>query len=76
MKNYKFNGYRDKNNKLIKEGHIVKIGTGEYRDDYSIVTKFNNDLIIFGRYLSQWVFYANKNFNSPYLEIVDKLKKI
>ncbi len=64
---------KDKNGKLINEGDIVKTGSGTDSADYSIVTDFKGKLIVFGRYLSSWVFVANNDMRSPYLEVVGKL---
>ena len=64
--------YRDKNGVEITEGCIVKT-KGDSRGDYSIVTKYKDRLIIFGHYLSSWVFVANRNNKCPYLTVVDNL---
>jgi hypothetical protein len=73
MKDYKFDGYRDRYGKLIKEGMVVRVfrswSNEHYYADYSIVTKYKKKLIIFGKYLSAWIFIANDNFKCPFLEV-------
>lgn len=65
--------YRDKNGVEITEGCVVITNKGDSKNDYSIVTKCKDRLIIFGHYLSSWVFVANRNNKCPYLTVVDKL---
>ena len=71
MKNNTFSGYRDKNGKLIEEGSYVKLRNAETKWHYSLVTKYKDELVIFGHRIGCWVFLANDNWKCPYLEVIE-----
>lgn len=67
----RFDLHKDKNGVVIEEGQTVKVNGDSFdRNNYSLVTKYNGELVIFGRLLGSWVFLSNKEFICPYLEVI------